>query len=872
MMNFNPLFFDKTFLIGNKNFLSSSDNFSKTYLFSDIIKICEEELDSSQPNINSTEKEILLDINDLKNLTITKSNKETVEGIQQAIELLENIALISNSSAVNINSAHITSKIFILDKENLELFFNKINESLKQKDFSKTSNFQNSNIVYLNEKEIKSNQNSFDSSEYDFIGFNPEAIITSIDNKDIFSVTLKTNGEKLTLTISSTEPSNDNKNKFSKKIQESKPQNDLFASNEYQNYDTVLNNFYELEKTKVNEFAEQIPTVKNQLENKSEEKYYKLEVIHTSFENNNFIYSPDKDVKTNSYEEADLSIEKDSNTQTNVFLSNDEVDSSKIAGVINYVKRTESNDSLNQVQFNKTDEDDKNDVNSRHYHTSIKTNEGNNKITSKKYDAENKLNQIKENKNIVDENSFGQPKDLLADKKIEIKKEIEQSSDNSTQFLNKDNPIKENSFLPLESSEVDFRLLTGGKFSKVRVIKDVAGQDIKKFNPEVIDNKTAEADKKDLTQVKNEFIASEFENKINELNIESIKIEVKKAGQKADIKTTENNKNQFYANDVYNNQNVISDNSEQIKEAQPEKLIESFSKVSLKSFINENKKNQTSDVSDKTKSINTNKLDESNKADVNTNQINLSHKTGLNENVNSQSLRINEIKVNQAFSSNENNFSKDSKDEKGTKKTLQQTDSIANDFEKNVNKPEQIISKELPKNIQINTNENSNPKIELTDNQVNTLKSKIQNEFGNLKESLKLINANQIGDELSKYISSGNKQSITFQLSPENLGKLTLSIDYIENQLRANIEVENEQVKQLIQNNIEQLKNSLQSSGIQLNDVNVSLGNYEQKSLRNSNVRKKSYSKTYGKEIKVENSKAPSTKKLMGYNTYDYLI
>ncbi|MDH7604715.1 MAG: flagellar hook-length control protein FliK [Melioribacter sp.] len=845
-MNFNPLFFDKTFLIENKNFLSSSGNSNKNYLFSDIIKICEEELDSNQSNINSTEKEILLDINDLKNLTITKSNKETVEGIQQAIELLENIALISNSSSVNVNSAHITSKIFILDNENLELFFNKINESLKQKDFSKTNDSQDSNIVYLNEKEIKNKQtNSFGSSEYDFIGFNPEAIIKSIDNKDIFNVTLKTNGEKLTLTISSTDPSNENKNKFNKKLLGNKSQNDFIASNKYQNYDVVLNNFYELDKTKVNEYAEQNTTIENQLDTNSEVKYYKLEVIHTSFENNNFIYAPSKDVKAYTFNE-NLSLEKNSDTQTKVFISNDEVDSSKIAGVINPVERSEANEKSNQVQFNKTYD------------------ESNNVINLEKYDSANGLNQIKENKNIVDEYSYAQQKD--------IKKEFEQSSNNSIHLFNKVNPLKESSFIPSTSSEIDFRLLTGGKFSKVRVIKDAAEQDIKKFNPEVIDNKSADVNKKDFTQVKNEFAANEFESKINELNVESIKIEVKNAGQKGDIKTSGNFKSQSYSNEVYNNQNASSESSEQIKETQPEKLIESFSKVSLKSFINENKKNQTSDVSDKTKSINTSKLDENNKVDVNTNQINLTHKPGLNENVDSQSLRINEIKVNQTYSSNETNFSKGSKDEKGTKKTLQQAESIAEDFEKNISKSEQMVTKELSKNIQASTHENSSSKIELTDNQINTLKSKIQNEFGNLKETIKVINANQIGEELSKYINSGNKQSITFQLSPENLGKLTLSIDFIENQLRANIEVENEQVKLLIQNNIEQLKNSLQSSGIQLNDVNVSLGNYEQKSLRNSNIKKKSYSKSYSKEIKVENPKAPSTKKLMGYNTYDYLI
>ncbi|MEJ5350766.1 MAG: flagellar hook-length control protein FliK [Melioribacteraceae bacterium] len=851
MMNLNPLFFDKSFLVGNKNFLSSSDNSNKTYLFSDIIKICEEELDASQQNINQQEKEILLDVNDLKNLTITKSNKETVEGIQQAIELLENIALISNSNSVNINSAHITSKIFILDKENLELFFNKINESLKQKDFSDNGNFQDSKIVYLNEKDKNNQINSTGSSEYDFISFNPEAIITSIDNNDIFNVTLKTNGEKLTLTISSTEPAIENKNNLSKKLKGTKSQNDLIASNKNINYEAALNNLYDIEKTKENKFEKENSTFENQSEVYPQEKYYKLEFIHTSFENNNFIYSPDKDFKTNIPAENNLFAEESSKAETDIVDSKGEVDNSKIAGVINPVKKNENE--LNSVNIDKTIE-----KNNSAKHN--KTEESNNYVNIEKSEADNSLSQIILNKNFVNDNSVEKS----------YNKEFEKTSEYSPRIKN--DSLNENNILPSSSSQIDFSLLSGGKFTKAKIIKDSSQKEITNFNPVVINKKSEASDKKEINEVKSDYTQNELENKIKELNIESIKVETKKVNLKAAFETPVNFNEKHNSKEVKSYQKIIPDNQEQIKEPLPDKLIESFAKSSLKSFLNENKKNQTNDAAEKVKPVNLNNADESKKVDANTNQVNLVHKTNSNEPFNYQSFKQNEVKITPSVSSNDANFSKDSKDEKSVKKNLSKSDSSVNDLEKNVNKIEQVISKEPQKNLQINTHENSNQKIELPDNQINTLKSKIQNEFGNLKESLKVINANQITDEISKYINGGNKQSITFQLSPENLGKLTLSIDYIENQLRANIEVENEQVKQLIQNNIEQLKNSLQSSGIQLNDVNVSLSNYEQKSLRNSNNRKKSYSKSYGKEINVENSKAPSTKKLMGYNTYDYLI
>ncbi len=137
----------------------------------------------------------------------------------------------------------------------------------------------------------------------------------------------------------------------------------------------------------------------------------------------------------------------------------------------------------------------------------------------------------------------------------------------------------------------------------------------------------------------------------------------------------------------------------------------------------------------------------------------------------------------------------------------------------------------------------------------------------NMEEFFKTIKASEIISEIVKNVD-GSKQHLSFKLEPETLGKLTVSIDYVNNKLHANIEVENEQIKQFVQSNLEQLKSNLQNNGIQVSSLNVGLNNSEQKNTKYVNPKRKFYGKIA--EIKTENSS--EVKKMMGYNTYDFLV
>ncbi len=146
---------------------------------------------------------------------------------------------------------------------------------------------------------------------------------------------------------------------------------------------------------------------------------------------------------------------------------------------------------------------------------------------------------------------------------------------------------------------------------------------------------------------------------------------------------------------------------------------------------------------------------------------------------------------------------------------------------------------------------------------------KINTELKTTQEAPKTINTQEIIPEFTKILQNGEKQSMTFQLTPENLGKVKLIVELAENKIVTRIEVENEQVKQFIQSNVEQLKQNLQSSGIQLSSVNISLTESEQKFSKAFSPRKKMGEKV-GKVKEVEDQTRPAQKSF-GYNTYEFL-
>jgi hypothetical protein len=145
---------------------------------------------------------------------------------------------------------------------------------------------------------------------------------------------------------------------------------------------------------------------------------------------------------------------------------------------------------------------------------------------------------------------------------------------------------------------------------------------------------------------------------------------------------------------------------------------------------------------------------------------------------------------------------------------------------------------------------------------------KISIEPKNVQEPAKVIRPSELVPEISKFIQQGDKQSISFQLSPENLGKVKLMVEIVNSQVNTRIEVENSQVRQFVQSNIDQLKQSLDAAGIHLSNVNVSVADSDKRSQKGTGKKKQEE-----KNSRVE-SKSESTgkaQKSLGYNTYEFL-
>lgn len=133
----------------------------------------------------------------------------------------------------------------------------------------------------------------------------------------------------------------------------------------------------------------------------------------------------------------------------------------------------------------------------------------------------------------------------------------------------------------------------------------------------------------------------------------------------------------------------------------------------------------------------------------------------------------------------------------------------------------------------------------------------------------KTVKAPEVMKEITNFISKGETKSIVLKIDPENLGKVKVVLDMTDKVVNARIEVENENVKQAVINNIDNLKNTLAQNGVQLNSVNVNLPGYEQKNSKQMQPKKKQDANFSDDEIEEAKN---ANNKSWGYNTYEYVI
>ncbi len=126
--------------------------------------------------------------------------------------------------------------------------------------------------------------------------------------------------------------------------------------------------------------------------------------------------------------------------------------------------------------------------------------------------------------------------------------------------------------------------------------------------------------------------------------------------------------------------------------------------------------------------------------------------------------------------------------------------------------------------------------------------------------------------EISQYIESKSKDELVIQITPENLGKVRIALKTGPDQLQARIEVESDQVKNMIETNLDNLKQNLQNQGQTPTNIQVALAESQNKqNNRLAQERKKNEAKA-GTDIDNIKDEDSENKKTLGYNTYEFTV
>lgn len=173
--------------------------------------------------------------------------------------------------------------------------------------------------------------------------------------------------------------------------------------------------------------------------------------------------------------------------------------------------------------------------------------------------------------------------------------------------------------------------------------------------------------------------------------------------------------------------------------------------------------------------------------------------------------------------------------------------------------------------------------LELKHKPVGAFQNKLNGELVNAKEEMnvvpqevrqenseRIVKSIEVIKEISRFISKQEKGTLSFKISPEHLGTMKITLESSEQSITANIQVENEQAKHLVEKNIQDLQNQLKENGVEINSLNISLGNpesnKEQDGDESGNGNGQSKENNINETINEE-----EVNRSLGYNTYEYL-
>ena len=137
-------------------------------------------------------------------------------------------------------------------------------------------------------------------------------------------------------------------------------------------------------------------------------------------------------------------------------------------------------------------------------------------------------------------------------------------------------------------------------------------------------------------------------------------------------------------------------------------------------------------------------------------------------------------------------------------------------------------------------------------------------------------NREMVFEQILKDVSSitHTPNTLEIKLSPEHLGKVEIKIGLEDGKMNARIDVQNTDVKQIVESNIARMRETLHANGVTLDSINVFLSSdmaQQQQKQQEVGKKKFGYSATHLDEI-AELSDVERETKTYGYNTVEYII
>ena len=202
-------------------------------------------------------------------------------------------------------------------------------------------------------------------------------------------------------------------------------------------------------------------------------------------------------------------------------------------------------------------------------------------------------------------------------------------------------------------------------------------------------------------------------------------------------------------------------------------------------------------------------------------------------------------------------------------------DSLKKEFSKEMQSSNEAVANEenkIKNESNVNTRQN-NSDTKAHDNSLTRASfvgHQIRNQSMLVNEKIiyKQIDIKSFKEEISNLMLKGEKKTVEFQLTPENLGKLQIKLEVINKVVSASIKVDNEMTQQIVQQSMEGLKSTLNQNGVLYNSLNVSLSESEDKNNRYFKQKRKNGNEI---DINIPEVEEKFVHKKLGYNKYDFI-